>query len=123
MRILTYSVTSKNYSQKWCCNQANFLKGIPKEYRALSFGMGMRFFCIGRLQISNLGVIKLYLDFWNQTVHPKWIRPYGLCIKLNPNRGVILFWPIRRQDTKIGGCHLAFFPHYFCTGARTEQRV
>ena len=26
------------------------------------------------------------------------------------NRGVNLFGPIRRQDTKIGGCHLAFFP-------------
>ena len=36
------------------------------------------------------------------------------------NRGVYPFGPIRRQDTKVGGCHLAFFPDYSCNGARAE---
>ena len=31
-------------------------------------------------------------------------------IELDLNRGVSPFGPIRRQDTKIGGCHLAFSP-------------
>ena len=33
-----------------------------------------------------------------------------LHIELDLNRGVSPFRPIRRQDTKIGGCHLAFSP-------------
>ena len=33
-----------------------------------------------------------------------------LCIELDLNRGGNPFGPIRRQDTKIGGCHLPFFP-------------
>ena len=32
------------------------------------------------------------------------------------NRGVSPFEPMRRQDTKIGGCHLAFFPITFVQG-------
>ena len=31
-------------------------------------------------------------------------------IELDLNRGVNPFGPIRRQDTKIGGCYLAFSP-------------
>ena len=31
-------------------------------------------------------------------------------IELDLNRGVKPFGPIIRQDTKIGGCHLAFPP-------------
>ena len=37
-------------------------------------------------------------------------------IELDLNRGVSPFGPIRRQDTKIGGCHLAFFPITFVQG-------
>ena len=37
-------------------------------------------------------------------------------IDANLNRGVIPSGPIRRQDTKIGGCHLAFFPITFVQG-------
>ena len=43
-------------------------------------------------------------------------------IELDLNRGVSQFGPIRRQDTKRGGCHLAFFP-ILLYGARVEQRV
>ena len=31
-------------------------------------------------------------------------------IELDLNRGVKPFGPIKRQDKKIGGCHLAFSP-------------
>ena len=37
-------------------------------------------------------------------------------IELELNSGVKPFGPIRRQDTKIGGCHLAFFPIVFVQG-------
>ena len=40
----------------------------------------------------------------------------GELIELDLNRGVSPFGPIRRQDTKIGGCHLAFFPITFVQG-------
>ena len=35
-------------------------------------------------------------------------------IELDLNRGVNPFGPIRRQDTKIGGRHFAFFPLHLC---------
>ena len=42
-------------------------------------------------------------------------------IEMDLNRGVNLIGPIRRQDTKVGGRHIAFSP--FCTGARAVENV
>ena len=39
-----------------------------------------------------------------------------LTIELYLDRAVKLFGPIRRLDTKIGGCHLAFSPINFVQG-------
>ena len=41
---------------------------------------------------------------------PAWLKNFAVNIELDLNRGINPFGPIRRQDTKIGDCHLAFSP-------------
>ena len=43
-------------------------------------------------------------------------RKYYASIQLDLNGGVKMFWPIKGQDTKLGGCILAFSHITFVQG-------
>ena len=59
---------------------------------------------------------------WLVTLLSQQRMKFANFMELDMKRGVKPFQPIRRQDTKIGGCHIAF-PHYFCTGAKAQLGV
>ena len=64
-------------------------------------------------KIQNFRIVSIIMNkksFMQLSLTP---GPLSHCIQpieLDLNRGVSPFGPIKRQDTKIGGCHLAFFP-------------
>ena len=69
--------------------------------------------------IRNLNLQKcfvLHSPSIGHTAQAQPLRHMVVTIELDLNRGVSPFGPIRRQDTKIGGCHLAFFPITFVQG-------